>query len=43
MNIDQIFANNKVWIAEKLKVDQDYFINLSLRQSPEILYIIAVV
>ncbi len=39
MNIDQIFANNKVWIAEKLKVDPEYFNNLSLRQSPEILYI----
>jgi carbonic anhydrase len=39
MNIDQIFANNKVWIAEKLKVDSEYFNNLSLGQSPEILYI----
>ena len=39
MNITQIFANNKVWIAEKLKVDSDYFKNLSLGQSPEILYI----
>jgi carbonic anhydrase len=39
MKIDQIFANNKVWIAEKLKVDSEYFNNLSLGQSPEILYI----
>ena len=39
MKIDQIFANNKVWITEKLKVDSDYFNNLSLVQSPEILYI----
>ncbi|MGE5448392.1 MAG: carbonic anhydrase [Bacteroidales bacterium] len=39
MNIEQIFANNKRWIAEKLNVDQEYFKNLSLGQSPEILYI----
>jgi len=39
MNINQIFANNKIWITEKLKVDPDYFQNLSLGQSPEILYI----
>ncbi|HET6559748.1 MAG TPA: carbonic anhydrase [Prolixibacteraceae bacterium] len=39
MNIEQIFANNKVWIAEKLNVDSEYFKNLSLGQSPEILYI----
>lgn len=39
MNIEQIFANNKTWIAEKLNVDPRYFKNLSLGQSPEILYI----
>ncbi len=39
MNIPQIFVNNKIWIAEKLKLDPDYFKNLSLGQSPEILYI----
>lgn len=39
MNIAQIFANNKTWIVEKLKADADYFNNLSLGQSPEILYI----
>jgi len=39
MNIEQIFSNNKKWIAEKLDVDQEYFKNLSLGQSPEILYI----
>lgn len=39
MNITQIFANNKEWIAEKLKMDPDYFNNLSLGQSPKILYI----
>lgn len=39
MNIDQIFKNNKEWISEKLKVDENYFKNLSLGQSPEVLYI----
>jgi carbonic anhydrase len=39
MNINQIFVNNKVWVAEKLKVNSEYFNNLSLGQSPEILYI----
>ena len=39
MNINQIFANNKTWIAEKLKLDSEYFRNLSLGQTPEILYI----
>jgi carbonic anhydrase len=39
MNIEQIFANNKTWIADKLNVDPEYFKNLSLGQSPEILYI----
>ena len=39
MNIEQIFTNNKVWIAEKLKTDAEYFKNLSLGQSPEVLYI----
>lgn len=39
MNIEQIFANNERWIAERLNVDPQYFKNLSLGQSPEILYI----
>ena len=39
MNINQIFANNQVWITEKLKGNAEYFKNLSLGQSPEILYI----
>jgi len=39
MNIKQIFDNNKKWIAEKLRVDEDYFRNLAQGQSPEILYI----
>lgn len=39
MNIEQIFANNERWIAEKINMDPQYFKNLSLGQSPEILYI----
>jgi carbonic anhydrase len=39
MDIKQIFDNNRKWIAEKLRVDDDYFRNLAEGQSPEILYI----
>jgi carbonic anhydrase len=39
MNIKQVFENNKKWIAEKLKVDEDYFRNMVHGQNPEILYI----
>lgn len=39
MDINQIFKNNENWIAEKLKVEKNYFENLSKGQSPEILYI----
>ena len=39
MNIEQIFKNNEKWIADKLKFDSDYFKNMALGQSPEILYI----
>jgi carbonic anhydrase len=39
MNVEQIFRNNRNWIAEKLKIDCDYFRNLSKGQSPEFLYI----
>ena len=39
MNLDHIFGNNKKWIAGKLKIDKDYFNNLSKEQTPEILYI----
>lgn len=38
-SIDQIFANNKLWIAEKLAMDPHYFENLNKGQSPEYLYI----
>jgi carbonic anhydrase len=37
--IDKIFENNKIWIAEKLAVNENYFENLSKGQSPEFLYI----
>ncbi len=39
MRIEQIFKNNKEWIAEKLKTDKDFFRNLRLGQNPDILYI----
>jgi carbonic anhydrase len=39
MDIKDIFNNNRKWITEKLKIDKDYFKNLSKGQSPEILYI----
>jgi carbonic anhydrase len=39
MDIQQIFENNRRWIAEKLKQDKDYFDKLSHGQSPGILYI----
>ena len=38
-NIEQIFANNKIWVAEKLSSDPAYFDKLSKGQSPEFLYI----
>jgi len=39
MNIQQIFKNNQQWIQDKLKLDKDYFKNLSQGQNPDILYI----
>jgi carbonic anhydrase len=39
MDIKEIFDNNRKWIAEKLRVDDEYFRNLARGQSPEILYI----
>lgn len=38
-NIEKIFANNKLWVAEKLSVDPQYFEKLSAGQKPEFLYI----
>jgi len=37
--IEQVFQNNKKWIAEKLSIDVNYFETLSMGQHPEILYI----
>lgn len=39
MTFDQIFANNEKWVAEKLRLDPNYFENLSHGQHPEYLYI----
>jgi carbonic anhydrase len=39
MDIQYIFQNNQNWIKEKIKNDKDYFNNLSINNSPEILYI----
>ena len=39
MDINKVFNNNKEWVKDKLKEDQDYFENLSKGQSPELLYI----
>lgn len=39
MDINQIFKNNKNWIAQNLELDNDYFENLAKGQNPEILYI----
>ena len=39
MNAEQIFTNNRNWIAEKLKVDENYFKKLSRGQNPSFLYI----
>ncbi len=39
MNAEQIFTNNRNWIAEKLKVDENYFKTLSIGQNPSFLYI----
>lgn len=39
MNIQNVFANNEKWIAEKLSINEDYFTNLARGQNPELLYI----
>lgn len=39
MNIQKIFQNNQQWVQDKLKIDANYFQNLSKGQNPEILYI----
>lgn len=39
MNIEQIFENNKKWIAKQLQTNENYFDELGKGQSPEFLYI----
>ncbi|TDN95277.1 carbonic anhydrase [Salegentibacter sp. 24] len=39
MEIKEIFKNNQNWIEEKLKIDSNYFSDLSKGQNPDILYI----
>ena len=39
MHLNQVFSNNQKWIAEKLKVDPEFFEKLAKGQSPDILYI----
>jgi carbonic anhydrase len=35
----QLFENNRKWVAEKLHLDPDYFRNLAMGQSPKFLWI----
>ncbi len=39
MKIEDIFENNKKWVASKLELDENYFHELSKGQNPELLYI----
>jgi carbonic anhydrase len=39
MELEKIFKNNELWVAEKLALDPNYFENLSQGQAPEFLYI----
>lgn len=39
MDTAQIFRNNQLWIAGKLRTNSEFFKNLAMGQSPEILYI----
>lgn len=39
MNIDDVFDNNRKWIASKLEGDKDFFRDLAQGQNPEFLYI----
>lgn len=39
MNISKVFENNRQWIADKLEKDENYFMDLSKGQKPELLYI----
>ncbi len=39
LKINELIANNEVWIKEKLKTDKDYFSKLSKEQTPNYLMI----
>ena len=39
MDLNKIFENNRTWVNDKLKLDENYFSNLSQGQDPDILYI----
>lgn len=39
MQFEKIFKNNELWVAEKLKLDPQYFEKLAQGQKPEFLYI----
>jgi carbonic anhydrase len=39
MKIEQIFSNNQEWIRKKTESDKDFFNNLVLGQTPQVLYI----
>lgn len=39
MIIDEIFVHNEKWVSKQLDLDSNYFKNLSVGQSPELLYI----
>jgi carbonic anhydrase len=39
MDINKIFANNEEWIRSKQSPDKEFFANLAIGQTPDILYI----
>jgi len=39
MKIEDVFVNNKKWVASKLENDEEYFHELAKGQDPELLYI----
>lgn len=39
MKIEEVFENNKKWIASKLETNKNYFSDLAKGQTPELLYI----
>ncbi|MDX2302688.1 MAG: carbonic anhydrase [Microscillaceae bacterium] len=36
---EQIFENNRIWVAQKLEKDKDFFKNMAREQHPDYLYI----